>query len=255
MQSARVLEKPQLAPTENLIQKPQGRAGREYSTRIEVGLSRNRWNRHLRIIRTIAQKYFESRVTLSKQRKPVVEKVVLLIQAEINFYHQFQDGWPIRDILARYLSNKSSRNKQDIEAERKDAKADSRKRRRDASENSSDEEEGEDQEDEEDSAGEDELHKGYDTDHEDLAKGKRKRKGPSPSRGKRQRVVESQKKTDKSLPKPVCFNSRIHLTLLIDGRLESEMPNLQRRNRTSALSRNQVSQRSARKKLKPRKIS
>ncbi|EDR06412.1 uncharacterized protein LACBIDRAFT_328749 [Laccaria bicolor S238N-H82] len=146
-----------------------------------------------------AQKYFESRVTLSKQRKPVVEKVVLLIQAEINFYHQFQDGWPIRDILARYLSNKSSRNKQDIEAERKDAKADSRKRRRDASENSSDEEEGEDQEDEEDSAGEDELHKGYDTDHEDLAKGKRKRKGPSPSRGKaRIRDAEpAKKKSDK----------------------------------------------------------
>jgi hypothetical protein len=47
VQGARVLEKPQLAPTENLIQKPQGRAGREYSTRIEVGLSRNRWNRHL----------------------------------------------------------------------------------------------------------------------------------------------------------------------------------------------------------------
>ncbi|KIJ92953.1 hypothetical protein K443DRAFT_125773 [Laccaria amethystina LaAM-08-1] len=199
---ARVLEKPQLAPTENLIQKPQGRAGREYSTRIEVGLSRNRWNRHLRIIRTIAQKYFESGVTLSKQRKPVVEKVVLLIQAEINFYHQFQDGWPIRDILARYLSNKSSRNNQDIEAERKDAKADSRKRRRDAYENSSDDEEGDGQEDQEDSAGEDELQKGYDTDHEDLAKGKRKRKGSSPSGGKRQRVVESQKKINKSLPQP-----------------------------------------------------
>ena len=88
------------------------------------------------------------------------------IQAEIDFYHQFQDGWPIRDILARYLSNKSSRNKQDIEAERKDAKADSRKRRRDASGNSSDEEEGEDKEDKEDSAGQDELHKGYDTNHE-----------------------------------------------------------------------------------------
>ena len=91
------------------------------------------------------------------------------IQAEINFYHQFQDGWPIRDILARYLSNKSSRNKQDVEAERKDAKADSRKRRRDASRNSSDEEEGEDKEDKEDkedSEGQDELHKGYDTDHE-----------------------------------------------------------------------------------------
>jgi hypothetical protein len=90
----------------------------------------------------------------------------LQIQAEINFYHQFQDGWPIRDILARYLSNKSSRNKQDIEAERKDAKADSRKRRRDASENSSDDEEGEGQEDQEDSVGEDELQKGYDADHE-----------------------------------------------------------------------------------------
>jgi hypothetical protein len=90
----------------------------------------------------------------------------LQIQAEINFYHQFQDGWPIRDILARYLSNKSSRNNQDIEAERKDAKADSRKRRRDAYENSSDDEEGDGQEDQEDSAGEDELQKGYDTDHE-----------------------------------------------------------------------------------------
>ena len=84
----------------------------------------------------------------------------LQIQAEINFYHQFQDGWPIRDILAWYLSNKSSRNKQDIEAERKDAKADSRKRRRDASGNSSDEEEGEDEEDEEDEED------SYDTDHE-----------------------------------------------------------------------------------------
>ena len=82
------------------------------------------------------------------------------IQAEINFYHQFQDGWPIRDILARYLSNKSSRNKQDIEAERKDTKADSRKRRRDASGDSSDEEEGEDEEDEEDEED------SYDTDHE-----------------------------------------------------------------------------------------
>ena len=90
----------------------------------------------------------------------------LQIQAEINFYHQFQDRWPIHDILAWYLSNKSSCNKQDIEVECKDAKADSWKQQRDASGNSSDEEEGEDKEDKEDSAGQDELHKGYDTNHE-----------------------------------------------------------------------------------------
>ncbi|KAJ7491601.1 hypothetical protein B0H11DRAFT_2191307 [Mycena galericulata] len=108
-----------------LIPKPSGQASRSkedggYNIQEAMGLTDDdtHYHRLLNLVKTYTQEYLSVLNTISKQDRGLVDKTIALIQNDIQFFRQFEGGWPIRDIMRSYLGNEHTRFKKRIDQER-----------------------------------------------------------------------------------------------------------------------------------------
>ncbi|TFK33523.1 hypothetical protein BDQ12DRAFT_409870 [Crucibulum laeve] len=101
-----------------LIKRPNGQAGRAsgYNLQSAMGLSEN--NKLYRVISCVVKRYatdyLRISMTILQQLPGLLEKVIALIQEDIPFFQRFANGWPIKDIIKRYLQNSQMRFKRDM---------------------------------------------------------------------------------------------------------------------------------------------
>ncbi|KAG8215158.1 hypothetical protein J3R82DRAFT_8657 [Butyriboletus roseoflavus] len=96
---------------DKLIPKPKGRSGRSdgYALIEGMGLTEQRplYNALCDIVRKLTMKYLDTSRSLSQQKdKLLVEKIIR---------KQYEGGWPIRDMIRQYLSNRSAKERRILE--------------------------------------------------------------------------------------------------------------------------------------------
>ncbi|KAI5981452.1 hypothetical protein EDD15DRAFT_2203956 [Pisolithus albus] len=107
-----------LSQSEDLIPRPKGRPARSdrkgYRIIESMGLSNQKelFNYLKRGIRKLANRKLDTSRTLAKQKnKLLVEKVIFQAQVEYKIFQNYENGWPVRDLLAQYLRNSSQQEK------------------------------------------------------------------------------------------------------------------------------------------------
>ncbi|KAJ7430465.1 hypothetical protein B0H11DRAFT_2211066 [Mycena galericulata] len=108
-----------------LIPKLSGQASRSkedggYNIQEAMGLADDdtHYHRLLNVVKTYTNEYLSVLNTISKQDRGLVDKTIALIQNDVQFFRQFEGGWPIRDIMRSYLGNEHTRFKKRIDQER-----------------------------------------------------------------------------------------------------------------------------------------
>ncbi|KAI5997545.1 hypothetical protein EDD15DRAFT_2364272 [Pisolithus albus] len=107
-----------LSQSEDLIPRPKGRParsdGKGYRIIESMGLSNQKelFNYLKHGIRKLANRKLDTSRTLAKQKnKLLVEKVIFQAQVEYKIFQNYENGWPVRDLLAQYLRNSSQQEK------------------------------------------------------------------------------------------------------------------------------------------------
>ncbi|KAJ7225213.1 hypothetical protein C8J57DRAFT_1590485 [Mycena rebaudengoi] len=100
-----------------LIPKPKGQAGRGvraggYNLQDEMGLKND--DEHYQRL-----KWLDVFEPIARQDKIKLRQMTAAVQKDIEFFQQFEDGWPVKDFARTYLSNEQTRRAVDIKAERK----------------------------------------------------------------------------------------------------------------------------------------
>ncbi|KAI6046982.1 hypothetical protein EDC04DRAFT_2625965 [Pisolithus marmoratus] len=104
----------------DLIPRPKGRPGRSHGRGYRVteamGLSKKKeyFNYLKRTIRKLAKRRLDTSRTLTQQKNGLmVEEVVFQAQVECKIFRKYENAWPVRDLLAQYLRNRSRKEKID----------------------------------------------------------------------------------------------------------------------------------------------
>ncbi|KAG6380096.1 hypothetical protein JVT61DRAFT_8181 [Boletus reticuloceps] len=100
-----------------MIPKPKGRPGRagpdSYNVMNAMKISKDQYNLVAHAIRTLVAKYLDVNLPMSKQpNKLLIDKVVIMAQTQFPKLKDYEGNWATRDIMAQYLRNRSSRERQ-----------------------------------------------------------------------------------------------------------------------------------------------
>ncbi|KAF7966503.1 hypothetical protein HWV62_38098 [Athelia sp. TMB] len=105
---------PASARKSELIPKPSGQKNRTkggYSLRDAMGLTgdenKKKYDALQGVVRKFAAQYFNTDYCLSSNPELRVCQVIALIQTDQPFFKDYEDGWPVRDMLQTYLTNTS----------------------------------------------------------------------------------------------------------------------------------------------------
>ncbi|PSR75101.1 hypothetical protein PHLCEN_2v9324 [Hermanssonia centrifuga] len=105
-------------PAQQLIPVPDGEAGRRpprgYNLQEAMGLGGKdeKYYRYLRKVKAIARRFLTAGLTISRQPRLTVAKVMNLEHA---FFARFEQGWPVYVILKQYYSNSAAASKRNEE--------------------------------------------------------------------------------------------------------------------------------------------
>ncbi|KAG1847214.1 hypothetical protein F4604DRAFT_1936020 [Suillus subluteus] len=95
----------------HLISKPKGHAGRKDGYKLTEAMGLSDRKEHYNVLdraHMLADRYLKENVTISGQDKFLVQNVIRKAQSTSCTLQKFDQGWPIYDMLAQYLRNRSA---------------------------------------------------------------------------------------------------------------------------------------------------